>query len=576
MLLKSKDIKYLEQLPSKTFEDNDDYELEESSFYEEDYQYGSEEDITIGETILIGAYESRVIGEDDELTEYKEPSQDLEDLEYDEENGVYIGKTIVIGGSYALEELVEEEPEETVMDEFDSLMGDGQIPQIEEDAPHISDEEVMVDNFSNALSSLEKDLKEGIPDWKTVTKNIPSSQVSEELNTFLRDFKMEDRDASTFEEINFILNEEKQAILEETLSLISQAKDFSAISRVMAGLEGKIRRIMYDKGSTFKEDLLVEKAKIVREVENHVEIVISNQREIIERESEEHIENTVNFYKKKMEGDAQLLAAANNIISRREQILDEAYARSLKLIEEADEQANRIVDDAMSANQEAERIIEQAKYEAIKVEQRFRSDAENIISDANVESENIIQAAEEQHQQIVEAATQDGFNVGYQEGREEAIKENAQLLMDSTNALNDLNSVFPQVVQENEGRLIKLSIKVAEAIIQEEREAKPELVVKVLDKAIRRVSDLERVVIKVNPLDLDLVLPKQAYFKSIVSDVEEFIITGHYSVARGGCFIETNSGTVDAQFTTQLRIVQEIFDKIRAEYEAEEESEDEE
>jgi len=230
----------------------------------------------------------------------------------------------------------------------------------------------------------------------------------------------------------------------------------------------------------------------------------------------------------------------------------------------------------MSANQEAERIIEQAKYEAIKVEQRFRSDAENIISDANVESENIIQAAEEQHQQIVEAATQDGFNVGYQEGREEAIKENAQLLMDSTNALNDLNSVFPQVVQENEGRLIKLSIKVAEAIIQEEREAKPELVVKVLDKAIRRVSDLERVVIKVNPLDLDLVLPKQAYFKSIVSDVEEFIITGHYSVARGGCFIETNSGTVDAQFTTQLRIVQEIFDKIRAEYEAEEESEDEE
>jgi len=575
MLLKSKDIKYLEQLPSKTFEDEYEEEVEEIGFYEEDYDYGSEEDITIGQTFLIGGYESRVLEDNEEFVEFEESLQEFEGLEYDEENGVYVGKTVVIGGAMPIEE-IEEVQEEQSMDEFDSLMGDGQIPQIEEEqVPTISDEEVMVDNFSNALSSLEKDLKDGIPDWKTVTKNIPGAAVSEEVNTFLRDFKMEDRDPSTFEESNFILDDEKQTILEETLSLISQAKDFSSMSRAMAGLEGKIRRIMYDKVSTLKDEVLVEKTRIVKDVENHVEVVISKQREIIERESEEHIENTVQFYKKKMEGDAQLLTAANNIISRREQILDEAYARSLKLIEEAEEQANRIVDDAMSANREAERIIEQAKYEATKVEQRFRADAERIISDSNIESANIIQAAEEQHQQIVEAATQDGFNVGYQEGREEAIKENSQLLMDATNALNDLNAVFPQVVQENEGRLIRLSLKVSEAIIQDEREAKPELVVKVLDKAIRRVSDLERVVIKVNPLDLDLVLPKQAYFKSIVSDVEEFIITGHYSVARGGCFIETNSGTVDAQFTTQLRIVQEIFDKIRSEYESEEEEEEE-
>ena len=35
---------------------------------------------------------------------------------------------------------------------------------------------------------------------------------------------------------------------------------------------------------------------------------------------------------------------------------------------------------------------------------------------------------------------------------------------------------------------------------------------------------------RVNPLDLDLILPKEAYFRGILPDVQDFVITGHYAI----------------------------------------------
>jgi flagellar assembly protein FliH len=221
-------------------------------------------------------------------------------------------------------------------------------------------------------------------------------------------------------------------------------------------------------------------------------------------------------------------------------------------------------------------VVNEAEMQAEMIAQEAQNEAERIISDANMESARIIEAAEQSHQEIVEAATQDGFNVGYQEGREEAIKENAQLLMETTNALNKLHAAFPVAVKQNEDKLIKLAMEISRDVIQDELTIKPELCLKAVERAIKKVSDLEKVLVKVNPLDLDIILPKQEYFKNLLPDVQDFVITGHYSIDRGGCLIETNSGTIDAQIKTQLAVVEEVFQSIRSEYDyAEDEMEDE-
>lgn len=562
MLLKASEIKYLD-LSTKS--ESDEEELFEEELYFED------SDIEFGQTILLGGYESRYLEEGEEIT-FEEEALD-EDFELDEESGVFIGKTIVIGGVEPKEEEQEEFYQEEHQEEFDdieSLLED-EISETDYeekvDTKKVSEEESYVDDFSNAVNSLEQSLEMAMPSWKD-KKHDPMHDTS--AISVLKDYR--DKKEIDFTKHEFITEEQRDNLLAEAAQLVSEAKDFNEISKIMKDLEDLVVKTVEENSNYYFDVIQDEKGRILKEVESHIENVLSKQREIIQNEAEEHIESTVQFYKQKLGEDAQLLAAANNIISRREQILDEAYSRSLKLIDEANEQANRIIEDAENACQEAERIKEEAKYEGQKIEQRYRDEAEGIIADSNIESSKIIQAAEEQHQEIVEAATQDGFNVGYQEGREEAIKENAQLLMDTTNALNALHAAFPEAVKENEGKLIKLTLKVSDSILKEEIMARPEICVRVLDRAIRRVSDLEKVLIKVNPLDLDLILPKEGYFRGILPDVQDFVITGHYAIPRGGCLIETNSGTVDGQFSAQLGIVEEIFNKIRSEYD---EAEDE-
>lgn len=562
MLLKANSVRY---------QDTD--LIDEEDYIEEEQELEEVEEFEVGQTLLLGLYESRLLDDGEEPVFENAIEEDFSHLEYDEENDIYIGEPVTIGGyvdtyqenSY-YDETFEELPE--VTDDIDSLLNEDFSDLEEAPKKPTSEGEMLVDDFSNAINSLAESLERDLPSWKDKqVGSSPDEAANDVMQSYLGSSVID------FSQYEFISQEERDNILAEVTEIISNAQDFNTINTVMQDLEETIKRIVEEQSSFYVQEIDAEKEQVMLEIESHIEEVLNQQREVVQQEAEEHIEKTIDFFKTKMSEDEQLLVAANNIISRKEQILDEAYSRSLKLIEEASEQAERIIEDSMYSKQEAERIKDDAKNEGESLVQRYREESENIISEANIESAKIIQTAEEQHQEIVEAATQDGFNVGYQEGREEAIRENAQILMDTTNALNQLHSAFPAAVKENEGRLIKLTIKVADAMLKDEIIGRPELCVKTLDRAIRRVSDLERVLIKVNPLDLDLILPKESYFKNILADVQDFVITGHYAIPRGGCLIETNSGTIDGQFHAQLEVAKGLFDKIRSEYDdADEES----
>lgn len=563
MLLKASGIKYQEIEPENY---SDEEELSEEMYFEED---GENEEIVIGQTVVFSGNDTVFVEDEQELEYYDVHQESDEELfeqgyKYDEDSDVYVGKTIIIGASTEVQIFEEPEEVEEEVDDFEDFLEEDTEPE----KPR-SEGEMLVDDFSSAISSLEASLEKDMPSWKDVKLEVDTEGAA---NSVMQGYKSSKGfDIATTE---FISSDEIDNLLGEGAQLLSQSKDFNSMNKVFQDLESAIKNITEERMEFYKQDVYAEKEPALIEVQEHIQDVILKQRDIIEKEAEEHIERTIDFYKKKMSEDDKLISAAKSISARRDQILDEAYSRSLEMIDESKEQAQRIVDDATGTVAEAEKIKNSARDEGLSIEERYRMEGEQIISEANDESARIIQNAEEQHQQIVEAATQDGFNVGYQEGREEAIRENAQLLMDTTNALNELHKAFPAAVRENEGKLIKICIMLADALTKEELFGRPEICVKILDKAIRRVSDLERVLIKVNPLDLDLILPKENHFRGILPDVQDFVITGHYAIPRGGCLIETNSGTIDARFSAQFAIVSELFNKIRSEYDESEPEEE--
>ncbi len=206
------------------------------------------------------------------------------------------------------------------------------------------------------------------------------------------------------------------------------------------------------------------------------------------------------------------------------------------------------------ARLEAERMVGEAQVAAAEA----RADAQSQIAQA---FEDFERSRTERYEQMVEAARA----AGYTEGRAQADEEGAKILEEAIETLNRARLAYPQAARENSRKLIHLAMSVAEKIVCDEIAAKPEIVMSVLDEALTRVTDMESVVVRVNTEDLPLVQAQEDRFRDMLAQVKHLEFQGSNKIQRGGVFIETGSGTVDATIKTQLSVLQEVFQNVQRE-----------
>lgn len=508
-------------------------------------------------------------------------SNDLEELVFftHADTEVIFGEPVTVGGSSSYLKDAQQDVDydenssyETEEDAYASYDPDAEFIEDTEEDPNA--EPAALKDFSALAGAGAEQDSEAAQAWAKEQKTSMMSRLDDKVRQMMNEQSAAFKEQSK-EQISFVSAEEKSRLVSEALDTIRSIPQTGELDfeKIFQDIADYIENLAWHHAEKLHTEIEEERGQMLLNIEEYVENSINEQREMMMMEAQEYISRTVQEYKQSLNEDNEYIKSANQIISQREQILNEAYEKSLMMVQEAETEHSRIMEDALMQQQQSEQMLMEAESQVELMAQEAQAEAERIISEANMEAARIIEAAEQSHQEIVEAATQDGFNVGYQEGREEAIKENAQLLMETTNALNKLHAAFPVAVKQNEDKLIKLALEISREIIQDELSMKPEIVLKNVERAMGKVSDLEKVLIKVNPLDLDLVLPKQEYFRKLLPDVQDFVITGHYSIERGGCLIETNSGTIDAQVNTQLAVVEEVFQQIRSEYDFDEEDE---
>ncbi|MBI6545196.1 MAG: hypothetical protein HY692_00290 [Cyanobacteria bacterium NC_groundwater_1444_Ag_S-0.65um_54_12] len=156
---------------------------------------------------------------------------------------------------------------------------------------------------------------------------------------------------------------------------------------------------------------------------------------------------------------------------------------------------------------------------------------------------------------------------GYIEGRSQADEEGARIIEEAIETLNRARLSLPQAVRENAEKLVQLALGVAEKLIQDEIAAKPEIVLRMLDAALDKVTDMETVIVRVNPKDLPLVQAQEDKYRDRLAQVKKLEFAASPKIQCGGVFIETNSGTVDATIKTQLSVLGEVFGNIGRELE---------
>ncbi len=169
----------------------------------------------------------------------------------------------------------------------------------------------------------------------------------------------------------------------------------------------------------------------------------------------------------------------------------------------------------------------------------------------------LLQASTEA-ERIRELARAEGFQEGRAAGHQQGVAEisaGAGALAAAVQAIDALRS---EIVEAVEADAIDLALGLAAKILAGAQQARPELVVDVVQGALRRINDRRKITVMVNPADLEVVRAAIGELTAQGSGVELCDLQSDERVGVGSAVVRTSEGEVDASVHTQLERAREV------------------
>lgn len=152
-----------------------------------------------------------------------------------------------------------------------------------------------------------------------------------------------------------------------------------------------------------------------------------------------------------------------------------------------------------------------------------------------------------------EKAYYQGLDEGYKIGLEKGRAESQEVAVNFRRTLETLDLSLLEFYSGVERWSVKLAMNLAEKIIGRAAEQHQELVKQTVRQAIQETADKTRILVRVHPSDYETLKALRSEITALSEGIEHFKIEADGAVTPGSCRVETPSGLLDADFTTQLR-----------------------
>jgi flagellar biosynthesis/type III secretory pathway protein FliH len=157
---------------------------------------------------------------------------------------------------------------------------------------------------------------------------------------------------------------------------------------------------------------------------------------------------------------------------------------------------------------------------------------------------------------IREQAYEEGFSAGIAQAQS-ALDGPAAAL---AGAAEQLQALRADAAASVEADAVDLALRIAEQAVGAAIAADPELVVEAVRGALRRLVERDRVLILVNPDDLELVREHVARLVGELGGIEHCEVQAERRVRPGGAIVRTSEGEVDATLETKLARAREVLE----------------
>jgi type III secretion protein L len=173
-----------------------------------------------------------------------------------------------------------------------------------------------------------------------------------------------------------------------------------------------------------------------------------------------------------------------------------------------------------------------------------RQTAQSIIAAAQKQAADIVADARAREQQFIAQ--------GRELGRQEVLAQAGEVVARA-------HLQRDEMLSRAKGEILELALKVAEKIIGKDLERQPSVIVEVCATAIEYVRQAKAMVLRVNPRDALVLRERHKDLLERVGQLAAISIKEDPEVGRGGCIIQTDGGTTDAQLSTQLEMLRQLL-----------------
>jgi len=180
-----------------------------------------------------------------------------------------------------------------------------------------------------------------------------------------------------------------------------------------------------------------------------------------------------------------------------------------------------------------------------------RAKADKIIKDAEADAKKI----HEEAKGVLEdskAKAKESIKRGHAAGESKGYATVSEKLI----ALESMKEKF---FAEAEPEVVKLSMTIAEKVIGTLASENIELIKSVVHQALERTLG-DRIVVRLNPEDYKKVVESGHDFKACIDKTKRLTVRQDEAINVGGCIVESEVGTIDAQLEPQLEAIRKALE----------------
>lgn len=166
---------------------------------------------------------------------------------------------------------------------------------------------------------------------------------------------------------------------------------------------------------------------------------------------------------------------------------------------------------------------------------------------------------DERLSEIEAEAYRAGFAKGEAEGREAGRLAAQPLVETLEGVLQEIDGFRKRLRQHTEHETVRLALAVAKKILVREVSVSDSVILNVVREALRQTDEPDKVLIRLHPEDLAVVERESGSLIELSGRSEMITFEPDAAISRGGCFVETEFGEIDARIEQQFRVVEDAF-----------------